>query len=263
MSKYLITPSLLNSFAYYIQDEWKSPAESRADFLKTLSRKKFEPNEAMQKGIDFEDDIENYCNNKFRPTFKKQAIGAVFSWDEISKLGYDDCENPSGFCCICDNDDCEGECDISRETHEEPLRVKDDYSECVIACGKIVKDGLWQQSVKKEIKVGNQEFLLYGRTDVIKRDTIYDIKFTGNYELGKFLDSSQHLIYLYCSDLPNFSYLISDGKEFWREDYHNHAGIENEIKSKISDFLGYLENDKEAKEMFLTKWESKNNNNAR
>ena len=37
---------------------------------------------------------------------------------------------------------------------------------------------------------------------------------------------------------------------------------ENEIKSKISDFLGYLENDKEAKELFLTKWQSKNNNNA-
>lgn len=39
----------------------------------------------------------------------------------------------------------------------------------------------------------------------------------------------------------------------------NHANIENEIKSKISDFLGYLENDKEAKEMFETKWISKQN----
>jgi hypothetical protein len=26
--------------------------------------------------------------------------------------------------------------------------------------------------------------------------------------------------------------------------------------------MGYLENDKEAKQMFLTKWESKNNHNA-
>jgi len=205
MLKYLITPSLLNSFSFYISDEWKSPTESRADFLKTLSREKFEPNEAMQKGIDFENEVFGYCS-------LDKELPIVSPMTEI---------------------------------------------------GDIVKGGLWQQSVKKEIKVGNQEFLLYGRTDVIKRDTIYDIKFTSNYELGKFLDSSQHLIYLFCSDLPNFSYLISDGKEFWREDYHNHAGIEHEIKSKISDFLGYLENDKEAKEMFLTKWESKNNNNAR
>jgi hypothetical protein len=212
MTKFLITPSLLNSYSYYIGDDYKSPADSRADFLKTLSREKFEPNEAMQRGIFFENQVQKCCNFKGIP---------VFLMGEPSP-----------------------------------------YEKTVIGIADIVRDGLWQQSVKKEIKVGNQEFLLYGRTDVIKRDTVYDIKFTSNYELGKFLDSSQHLIYLYCSDLPNFSYLISDGKEFWREDYHNHAGIENEIKSKISDFLGYLENDKEAKEMFLTKWESKNNNNA-
>ena len=60
MTKYLITPTLLNSFQYYIQDEYKSPADSRADFLRTLSRERFEPNEAMQKGIDFENDINLY-----------------------------------------------------------------------------------------------------------------------------------------------------------------------------------------------------------
>lgn len=239
MQKMLITPSLLNSYAYYIQDEWKSPAESRADFLKTLSRERFEPNEAMQKGIDFEDDVKFYCDfASFR------GMGKTIDESELDI-----------------RDEHETHIIYEKEIvkHNEP-EFAIDY--VVKDIGDIVKGGLWQQSVKKEIKVGNQEFLLYGRTDVIKRDTVYDIKFTSNYELGKFLDSSQHLIYLFCSDLPNFSYLISDGKEFWREDYHNHAGIENEIKSKISDFLGYLENDKEAKEMFLTKWESKNNNNA-
>jgi carbonic anhydrase len=93
--------------------------------------------------------------------------------------------------------------------------------------------------------------------DVVKRDTIYDIKFTSNYEVGKFVSSSQHRIYLYCSDLPKFQYLVSDGKEYWIEDYHNHANIENELKGMISDFMNYLDNDIEAKEMFLTKWESK------
>jgi len=206
MTRYLLTPSLLNSYAYYIQDEWKSPADSRADFLKTLSREKFEPNEAMQKGIDFEDAINFYSQDR-------------------SHLSEETCKLP------CSN--------------------------TIFDLANIVKGGFWQQSVKKEIKVGNQEFLLYGRTDVIKRDTIYDIKFTGNYELGKFLDSSQHLIYLYCSDLPNFSYLISDGKEWWKEDYQNHEGVEDQIKSKIADFMSYLENDPEAKEMFFNKWGSK------
>lgn len=204
MTRYLITPTLLNSFQYYIQDEYKSPADSRADFLKTLSREKFEPNENMIKGIKFEEAVNYYCKLNY-------------SLDSIEDEGYNK-----------------------------------------IACeiAKIVKEGIWQQSCKKDLRVGNQEFLLYGKCDVIKRDTIYDIKFTSNYELGKFIDSSQHLIYLYCLDLPKFQYLISDGKDYWREDYHNHAGIENEIKSKISDFMGYLENDQEAKQIYLSKWES-------
>jgi hypothetical protein len=225
----------LNSYAYYIQDEWKSPADSRADFLKTLSREKFEANLSMQKGLDFEYLVEKTCD--WQNT----------DWVNLLQMK------------------CQKLKSLQISTHGDAVKFlqdNSDYVKCIESIGEIVKGSIWQQSVKKEITVGNQEFLLYGRTDVIKRDTVYDIKFTSNYELGKFLDSSQHLIYLFCSDLPNFSYLISDGKEFWREDYHNHAGIENEIKSKISDFLGYLENDKEAKEIFLTKWESKNNNNS-
>ena len=203
MSRFLITPSLLNNFFYYINDEWKSPEDSRADFLRTLSREKFEPNEAMQKGIDFEAHIKQICDEN------------LFNCPEI----------------------------------EAPL--------CELEIAEIVNGGLWQESVKKELKIGNTEFLLYGRTDVIKRDTIYDIKFTSNYEAGKFVSSSQHRIYLYCSGLPKFQYLVSDGKEYWIEDYHNHEGIEDELKGMISDFMGYLENDKEVKEMFLTKWKSK------
>ena len=206
MTKYLITPTLLNSFQYYIQDEYKSPADSRADFLRTLSRERFEPNKAMQKGIDFENDVKIATEYKYK------------YWQDNKTVEYDS----------------------------------------VIDClANIVQDGIWQQTVKKDLTVGNQEFLLYGKCDVIKRDTIYDIKFTSNYEVGKFSDSAQHLIYLYCLGLPKFQYLISDGEEYWVEDYHNHAGIEDKIKSKISDFIGYLENDQEAKEMFFTKWGSK------
>jgi hypothetical protein len=207
MTKYLITPTLINSYQYYIQDEFKSPADSRADFLKTLSRERFEPNEAMQRGIDFESDVQL----------------ATDGLNEINIF----------------HDDYDGR------------------QEIVNRIAKKVKGGLWQQTCKKDLQIGNQEFLLYGKMDVVKRDTVYDIKYTRNYELGKFLDSAQHLIYLYCTGLPKFQYLISDGEDYWIEDYHNHINIENEIKSKISDFLGYLENDKEAKEMFETKWESR------
>jgi len=204
MTKYLITPTLINSFQYYIEDEFKSPADSRADFLKTLSKEKFEPNQAMQKGIDFENDIKAKCDNILLD--KKENI---------------------------------------------------DYEVICNDIATIVKDGLWQQTCKKELKIGNQEFLLYGRMDVIKRDTIYDIKYTSNYELGKFLGSAQHLIYLYCTGLPKFKYLISNGKDFWIEDYFNNVNIEYYIKNKINNFLSYLENDNEAKNLFETQWQTK------
>ena len=214
MTKYLITPSLINSFQYYINDKFKSPADSRADFLKTLSKEKFEPTEAMQKGIDFE--------NK------------IFELDKMLKADWNDIAINFVF---------------SQETEE--------YKDCLKNIATIVKDGLWQQTCKKDLQIGNQEFLLYGRMDVVKRDTVYDIKYTSNYELGKFLGSAQHLIYLYCTGLPKFKYLISNGKDFWIEDYFNNVNIENTIKNKINNFLSYLENDSEAKNLFETKWQAK------
>lgn len=207
MSKYLITASLINSYQYYINDKWKSPADSRADFLKTLSREKFEPNEAMQKGIDFEKDIELATN-------------------KLNQI------------------------DILHEDYDERQHI-------VNQIAKIVKGGIWQATCKKDISIKDKDFILYGRCDVIKANTIYDIKYTGKYELGKFQNSIQHLIYLYCLDLPKFSYLVSNGKEWWEESYDNNSSVGKIIKSKISDFLGYLENDKEASDIFYQKWVSK------
>lgn len=199
--KYLITPSLLGSYKWYLSDE---SIDAREKFLNTLAKIRTETTPSQAKGLDFEDKIMRMATLNFLPA-----------------------------------------------------EFNDEQDLVVESIAKIVKGGLWQQTCKKDLTVGNQEFLLYGKCDVIKRDTIYDIKFTSNYELGKFSDSAQHLIYLYCLGLPKFQYLISDGGEYWVEDYHNHAGIENEIKSKISDLMSYLENDQEAKEMFFKKWGSK------
>ena len=201
--KYLITPSLLGAFACYLSDESEN---SREKFLQTLRRERTPTTEAQQKGLDFEDAINFYSQDRSNLS------------EEVNKLA---------------------------------------CSDVIFDIANIVKGGLWQQTCKKDLQVGNNTFLLYGRMDVVKRDTIYDIKFTSNYELGKFLDSSQHLIYLYCTELPNFKYLVSDGKDYWVEDYFNNLEIEDKIKSKINDFMSYLENDKEAEELFLTKWESK------
>jgi len=189
-----------------MKDEWKSPADSRADFLRTLSRERFEPNEAMQKGIDFESDIELATND----------LNVI---------------------------------DITHEDYDERQHI-------INQIAKIVKGGIWQATCKKEMQIGDNNFLLYGRCDVVKADMIYDIKFTGKYDIGKFSDSIQHLIYMYCLDMPKFAYLVSDGKSFWREDYFA-DNLETRIRSKIGDFLQYLERDKEASDIYFDKWESK------
>jgi hypothetical protein len=199
---YLVSPTLLNSWQYYVSldpedseavtaDE--KEAQARAEFLAMLGKEPFERSEAMQLGIDFEDAIAAYCR------------GA-------------------------ENDNL-----------------------CVREIGDIVKGGLWQQTVKAEL----DGFLLYGRMDVIKRDTIYDIKRTKSYDIGKYQKSAQHRIYLYCSKMPKFSYLVSDERSVWREDYYNHAGIKGEIQDMIRQFTGYLENDPEAKQRYYDLWKSK------
>lgn len=222
MTKYLITTSLLGSFAWYLSDE---SDDSRKKFLQTLGRVKTPTTSSQQKGIDFENDIEAACQNNFCPEYKILRMSGNYDGSD-GHIEYD-------------NDEY------------------DAYSKIVLELTNIVKDGLWQQSVKKDLNIGDNQFILYGRADVIKADTIYDIKYTSRYDVGKFQSSIQHLIYLYCTDLPNFSYLISNGRDWWREDYFNHSKVEGEIKSKITNFLDYLENDKEAEDIFFDKWQSK------
>ena len=212
-----------------MKDEWKSPADSRADFLKTLSRERFEPSEAMQKGIDFEYLIEKTCN-----------------WESVNWAGLL-------------SQKCEKLKSLGISNYQDATKFIDkkiEYIKSVKDIGQIVKDGIWQATCKKDLRVRDTNFLLYGRCDVVKADMIYDIKFTGKYDIGKFSDSIQHLIYMYCLDMPKFAYLVSDGKSFWREDYFA-DNLETKIRFKISDFLSYLELDKEASDMYFDKWESK------
>lgn len=201
MNKYLITPTLLNSYWYYVNSSYKSDNELRGDFLKKLSREKFEPTESMIKGNEFERMIRH-------------------------------------------NSD-----------------IDESYKDVVAEIGNIVDGGMWQLKCSSDFNVPNinYSFFLYGRMDVVKKNYVYDIKYASNYEVGKFSESAQHLIYLYCTGLPNFSYLISDGKNFWKEDYFNHTNIKNEISSRIVDFMTYLENDNEAKNIYFKKWSSKIN----
>jgi len=112
---------------------------------------------------------------------------------------------------------------------------------------------LLQQAVKREL----DGYLLYGRVDFMRMDTIRDAKFCKSYDVGKFLHSAQHRIYLYCTGLPRFVYDISDRWNVYEEEYANHPKIESELRGMIGDFVGFLaRNDAEANELFNKHWKA-------
>lgn len=126
-----------------------------------------------------------------------------------------------------------------------------------IKIARIVSKGLWQVPCKKELQVEGENYLLYGRCDVIKDDTIFDIKYTENYYIGKYFSSSQWRIYLYCMEMQKFTYLASNGKEWWAEDYSANPHLEDDIKEKIWLFREGLKYDEKAEKLYLENWRAK------
>jgi hypothetical protein len=109
----------------------------------------------------------------------------------------------------------------------------------------IVRGGSFQTALSAPLTIGNTEFLLYGRLDVLKNGTVYDIKFSGRYEYGKFIDSPQHPMYLaLVPEAHTFTYLVyCDGfvyeESYRREDTRPIEPIVSEFITSISN-MGLL-----------------------
>lgn len=183
MADYYITPTLLNSWQYYLSSSEENQEKTKQSFLDCLKKIKSEPTEAMQRGIDFENDVRAY--------------------DERGEIS-------------------------------EDLTVNE--------IGEFIKGGLWQEPVSKVIEVDNKQILLFGYSDIIKQSKIYDIKRVSTYKLGKYYNSVQHKIYMLCTGILDFDYLVSDGKEVFVESYSitSIQELENEIKNKVYEFLMWL-----------------------
>ena len=118
----------------------------------------------------------------------------------------------------------------------------------------IVRGGQFQYKAKKTVTVGGIEFLLYGRLDVLKAGTIYDIKFTKNYDRGKYYGSTQHPLYLkLIPEAREFTYLISNGTDVWTETYT--PTETRSIFPVISDFTDWLV-DHDLWKIYAEKWEA-------
>lgn len=104
----------------------------------------------------------------------------------------------------------------------------------------IVRGGQFQLKAKKYVTVNGIDFLMYGRLDVLKAGTIYDIKFTKNYDRGKYFGSTQHPLYLdLIHEVGRFTYLISNGTDVWTETYTREET--RSIYPVIGDFADWLD----------------------
>lgn len=97
----------------------------------------------------------------------------------------------------------------------------------------IVNDSLYQEFVCKEC----EGYMLLGFCDLIKDDTIYDLKYVSSYEMPKYTDSVQHLIYLYCTDMQKFQYIIGKGEDIF---YESQSRNDEKLKEIIHQFVDWL-----------------------
>lgn len=108
-----------------------------------------------------------------------------------------------------------------------------------------------QQVTKKTIQVQGRDVLLYGKIDVLFPHKIVDIKTTENYRGDdKYLGGWQHKIYLLCTGLNQFEYLVALFEPFpsnrmityYETPYINddHKALKEEVIEGIEEFFEWL-----------------------
>lgn len=117
---------------------------------------------------------------------------------------------------------------------------KSNWYDAACKVASVVGGGQLQYKARKEIQVSGLTLVLYGRFDCLKAGVIYDIKFSENYEVWKYLDSTQHPTYFeLVPEADKFTYLVSNGTNVWPESYRRDETPS--IIPVIEDFLAWLQ----------------------
>lgn len=221
---HLMTATLLGSYKW-MEDAPASWAErARDDFYAKLRRQdKFEPTPEVQRGIEFERIICDRCN-----TMDEEQFILAMRDLYVEKIKAD-----PGLACA------------ASESKEALLtRILNVCSTLYNQC----KGGQQQVKVGKDIKVGDEEFYLFGYIDVLQPTTILDIKTCTKYKESKYRDSIQHSIYQYCTGIKDFKYVVADyNRTAYPENciivdtsINELADAERRIKGRISNLVHFL-----------------------
>lgn len=204
---YRLTHSLLEKWMRCTDPDTASD-EAFAAFLNALERKKGPKTNAMQAGIDFEDEVNYFIENGI--------------------LKAEDGPGEQTFVAMGD-------------THvTEKRKFNDPQSRAIRQIGKILSGAQLQVREEKTIRLCGMDIHLVGVADALKAGMLYDIKRVQRYEYGKYQFSTQHPMYFELfPEAMKFSYLIFDGQYLYREDYRR--GDFEPIETTAAAFLRYLE----------------------
>lgn len=213
-----ITPSLYSSWYWYTEASEDKEQQAKLDFENALKKVKSEPTEAMQEGIDYENKIRKLAEH----------LGGI---------------NP-----------------ITNEPYDELLKQ---YEDIDIKIAELLKDGLWQQNIIRRslditpyLGIPGNKIAFKGVMDVfdVYNGIIYDLKKNKKYERSKYDYSIQHLVYMYCSELYKFRYIIRTPHQtdFLTEDYFlTPEQVEVELRHKVTLFLEAIMRNPEWKRCLL------------
>lgn len=204
--RFLITHSLLSAWLYSLKENPFADATtedtSKEDFMKVLRREPTPTNEAMQNGIDFENLVTEIVNG-----------GDPSEEMEVTQ------EQNSG------------ELIYSKKSHQ--------WYGAACNVAERIKGGQLQFVARKPVTIAGYDLLLYGRLDALKAGKIFDIKFSKGYDRGKYVESTQHPMYLeIVPEAESFTYLVSNGQDVWTEHYRRDET--HSIEPVIRDFMQWL-----------------------
>lgn len=98
---------------------------------------------------------------------------------------------------------------------------------------KETKNGAYQVPVQKE----HGDYLLYGKVDCLKGGIIYDYKYTKNYDVGKFFNNHQTLMYLeMIPEASKMVYLITNKFEKTEYAENNFQDVKN-VEYEVGDIF--------------------------
>lgn len=117
----------------------------------------------------------------------------------------------------------------------------------------IVRGGDWQVRCGKRLG----DYWLYGRCDVAKDDDIFDIKKVKHYDLNKYYNSIQHLVYMYALDIKRFHYLIAQNDSFFVESYFWDQEALDLLQCRVNDFNNFIYGVQKYKDIYEQKWMTK------